>query len=84
MTQAARLERLEEKVKRLERRMGRVAPDPEGERIRARLLVLEHLRKHKTIDGWKFAADNGLVWNDVMEALDDLQKMGSIEDVPDD
>ncbi len=59
--------------------MARVAPDPEAERVRARTLVLEHLRKHKTIDGWKFALKHGLVWNDVEEALDGLEKLGSVE-----
>jgi hypothetical protein len=83
MTQTARLERLEKKVQRLEQRMARVAHDPEEERVRARTLVLEHLRKHKSIDGWKFAAKHGLVWNDVEEALDELEKMGSVERVDD-
>lgn len=83
MTQAARLERLEQKVHRLERRMARAKPDREDERVRARLLVLRHLRKHKEIDGVKLAAKHGLIFNDVEEALRELEEMGSIETMRD-
>lgn len=83
MTQTARLQVLEKKVKQLERRMSRVAPDPEEDRVRARILVLEHLRKNKEIDGLKVAAKHGLVFNDVEEALQDLERMGSVERVDD-
>lgn len=83
MTQATRLERLEREVAQLRRAVRKVAPSREDERVRARVLVLQHLRKHDEIDGWKFAIKHHLVFNDVEEALDDLQKMGSVERVDD-
>src|SRR5687767_14387532 len=82
MTQTARLERLERKVDRLARAVQKIAPPSrEDDRVRARLLVLRHLRRHHEIDGVKFAAKHGLIFNDVEDALHDLVKMGSVERV---
>lgn len=44
-------------------------------------MVLAHIRKNHKIDGFKFAIENDLHFGYVQEALLDLEKMGSIEEV---
>lgn len=83
MTQSARLELLERKVRRLERKVAKVTATPEDDRIRARRLVLAELRRHGEVDGVRLAAEHGLVFNDVEEALRDLERMGSVRRVDD-
>lgn len=80
MPATARILQLEERVSSLEKRVRVVVPRLEKEeRQRVQLMVLAHLKKHATIDAWRFAFDNELPFDLVYRYLERLRKKGSVE-----